>query len=256
MPAKKLSEKDILIQQKIADEMSIIIKELVDNDIKKNKDKDIPYYKNDLADNIGISRASLYNYMCGSNMKGKNSKPVIPDAANLYKIKKYFNVSYAYLFGESAQVTSDEYEVYFGINYGLDSNAQEELKKLKLDANKKSIEENYLANVKLFIINSMIKNQSLLERMANLLLIGLGQNLWDEELKNEKDYIPYEFDKYTEFIRFDVVQECTFFLNSLCNGNKVPQVIKSYCQKHGLKYAGKRKKFIENYILNNQKIKK
>jgi transcriptional regulator with XRE-family HTH domain len=101
----------------------------------------------DLADALGISRASVGYYENGTRT---------PDIVVLKKISKYFGVTYDYLMGESDVVYRENVNIVE--KTGLSEMAAGCLRALKEEADK-SDDDSYLAVIQLRLISSLLTDK-------------------------------------------------------------------------------------------------
>ncbi len=119
-------------------------------------------YKKGDSIKIGIDTSTMSKYLNGQRF---------PTEYNLVKIKEYYDVPYSYLFGEIESV--DINKAYIELNYGINMFASAKLKNLKKNLYKDSFNNSYYNEIKLYVINELIQNDSFIERMADITYINI-----------------------------------------------------------------------------------
>lgn len=233
----QLGEEDIKLKKEIADKVSKRFRTLIREKLNR---KGYPFYEKDIYRDIGISKASFNHYKNGDDCTGKNAKPKYPDLLNLYKIHKYFNVTYSYLLGESTTKTLDS--LINGTKLGLDDKSIEILELLQNNANKDSLDNNYSSIMKLYVINSIIHDDVFLDKLAYLSSILIGRTKINEDLKRQLFKID---DKHLDFIRYETYLEFINYLENANNDN-TPEYIRINALEIAKKYAGSNQQKINN----------
>lgn len=204
---------DIFTRQ-LRDYISEYIKPESENDKKKKR-------KNIYTD-LNITRTALINYETDR----------LPKYELLFKIKEYFDLPFSYLFGETE--TTKLENLSNGYDLGLNDKSIEKLKNMKKDSTSDSIDNNYMNEIKLFVINSIINDKSFLDDFAFYLatVVGRKQTNKDTKIKFfkagqlELDYIKYNiFSNYVKYIE------------SLDENSLPPSIIKKAIEI-STKYAG------------------
>lgn len=196
-----MKKNNSLLKKELADNFSSTFSKMIEDTIKENRNKGIPFYEKNLIKGIGISPNSFRYYKNGNMGENeKNSNIKIPDLVALYKIKEYFKVPYSYLLGEA--FTKDINNLSIGIKLGLDDNSISKLKELKKS-------DDSISYMKLILINFIINNDDFLHNLS-LMLSAMLEN---ECLENENVAIKQE--KLKEYIRYSQFKAFEILANSL-----------------------------------------
>lgn len=148
----------------------------------KQKDKNgKKHTKVDMYKELGIGKTTFANYV------SKDSIANLPKYEWLFSIKEYLDVPFAYLFGESKSLTVNDIDV--SIKYGLTDKSLNILEKYqnKLD--------NFDNVCFLYVINSLIENTELIQKLGEMLIDKLSHKISYETQKLDG----YNDIKYTRF---------------------------------------------------------
>lgn len=212
---------------------------LVDNEINSTFEKRT---KKDIAEELGITEQSLQNYECGR----------MPDSRMLPIIRNYFNVPYSTLFGEIDN--KDLGSAKIGLNLGLNDNSINKLKGLQKSAMQDNYSNNYENKFKLFLINSIINDDELINDLSITFAYYLGQI----ELKEKLDKIPNSKlkirnpkDDFYLINLYRFISSIESRLDILANSSLTTPQIKNMAYKFREKYSGKYQEILRNE--NNKK---
>ena len=231
------SEEDKKLKKEIADKVSKRFRTLVKEKLANEKDN--LFYEQNIYKGIGISKATFNYYKNGNNWKGKDATPKYPDLLNLYKIHKYFGVTYSYLLDETPTKTLDT--LVNGTKLGLDDKSIEILETMQNNAKEDNLNKNYSSIMKLYVINSIIKDDIFLDKLAYLSSILIGRTKINKELKRELFKI---YDKNLDFIRYETYLEFINYLEK-ANSDNIPEYIKLNALEIAKKYAGPNQHIID-----------
>lgn len=245
------------IKMELSKKLSPKIEELVNQRVEDNKKNGVSCSRSYIADQLGIDRNTLNFYINGDNGTGVDAEPRIPDIIGLYKIKNFFDVPYSYLFDETFNTKCGSDNIALGTTYGLNDKTQQILKELRIKANNETINDNYLASIKLFLINKIIENDSFLESMALYFLVTLGQNILDEKYKGRDNYSMFSSDNSIySFTKYSLMENFLQYINTLTTGDNVPLSTKKDAEEYAIKYGGSMQAFIKQFIIEDKSKKK
>lgn len=206
--------------------------------IKEQTEKEKKKKYKDIYNDTGISKSTFTNYIT-------DRLPKYTDT--LIMIKDYFNVPFSYLFGETNVTNIDEINIDVGMAYGLNDGAIKVLKKLKKDVENDSLEFNYEATIKLFLINSIINSDDFLSGFSFLVPTLIGRKQIDDELKGVKGFIPFEHERNLfDLLKYKSFESYIKYLNKLIERQEVPKSIVENSIAIAKKYAGDRKSVIKS----------
>lgn len=194
-------------------------------------------YKKGDSIKIGIDTSTISKYLNGHNF---------PTEYNLVKIKEYYNVPFSYLFGEIESV--DINKSYLELNYGIDTFSSTKLRNLKRNLYKDSYDNSYFNEIKLYVINELIQNDSFIEKMADITYINIytklkGINLLKESKKGFKLEHPiFNQNLYKSMVN-DTFNVFTKQIEDLDINNISPTII-----EHSKEYACKYKSAFKNDV--------
>lgn len=219
-------------KKELAQKFSKVFKTLIKEDLEEKTKNGYPYYEQNIYENIGISKGAFNSYKNGDDGKGKNANPKVPNFVALYKIKKYFNVPYSYLFGET--LTKNINNIADGTKFGLDDKSISVLEELQSKASIDNIEENYSSIMKLYVINSFIHNERFLDDLSFLVSTIIGRNQINKEFEKQLlkiDDKHFEYMKYSSFIDY-----LNYFENA--SSDDIPKYIIDNSREIAKKYSG------------------
>lgn len=233
---KPLAEYNAIFTTQLND----FVKDRYTNEKKDNGKKKL--YK-DIYNDTGIPKSSFTNY---------TTERIPRYTETLIMIKDYFNVPFSYLFGETPTTNIDEVNIDIGMTYGLNDNSIEKLKKLKKESENDSLDNNYKATIKLFLINSIINDNKFLESFSHLVPTLIGRKQLDDRFKDKSTYKPFSLDEdFINYLKYNAYEQYIEYLNELIRLNNVPESITKNSIEIAKKYAGARKENIK--ILEEQK---
>lgn len=246
--------KALEIKKKMINDFARSFDELVLNEQEKAKKQGISMFEKNMYHKMGISKAAFQNYKKGyiDGLESNENQGRLPGAVELYKIHEYFNVPYSYLFGEAPIKNIDNLEIGFAL--GLDDESIEILNSLKKKASVETINENYEAYAKLFLINNLIHDDKFLSYLATYFSITLGRNILDEKYKDIDGYSKLSMrDDIFEMTKFGIMSNWLSNLDKIVEGTDVPLRIKLHAEEQALKYGGKMQDVIKKTKSNEKK---
>lgn len=203
---------------------------------KERKEDGTKKTKKDITKDTGISQSAMLNYT--TDRLPRYTETII-------MLKDYFDVSFSYLFGETPTTSIDSINIDIGIAYGLNGSSLARLKKLKKESENDSLDSNYKATIKLFLINSIINDGDFLEMFSYLVPTLIGRKQLDEKLKGRRAYVPFAVDKdFIDYLKYSAYEQYIEYINRLISLNRVPESIVKNSIAIATKYAGNRKKSI------------
>lgn len=229
-------------QQKMYDELvekfNNSFKNLVENEINSTFEKRT---KKDIAEELGITEQSLQNYECCR----------MPDSRMLPIIRNYFNVPYSTLFGEIDNKDLENTKI--GLNLGLNDNSINKLKNIQKKAMQDNYSTNYENKFKLFLINSIISDDGLIDDLSTTFAYYLGQIELKEKLDkvpNSKLKIRNPKDDFYLINLYRFISSIENRFDTLANSNLTTPQIRNMAYKFREKYSGKYQEILRN---NNSK---
>lgn len=206
----------------------VYLKEITEKEKKKKY--------NDIYNDTGIPKSSFTNYTTDRLPRYTET---------LIMIKDYFDVPFSYLFGETPTTSINEININVGMAYGLNDRSIYKLRKLKKESETDSLENNYEATIKLFLINSIINSSDFLYSFARLVPTLIGRKQLDEKFKGQKNYVPFAVNKdYIDYLKYSAYEQYIDYLNKLIERQQVPESIVKNSIEIAKKYAGKRQEQI------------
>lgn len=191
----------------------------------------------DIYNDTGIPKTSFTNYTTGRLPRYTET---------LIMIKDYFDVPFSYLFRETPTTNINKINIDVGMAYGLNDMSINKLKQLKKESDNDSLENNYDATIKLFLINSIINDNDFLCSFAYLVPTLIGRKQLDDKFKEKKGYVPFAVDKhYINYLKYSAYEQYINYLNKLIEQRAVPESIVKKSIEIAKKYAGSRQNQIE-----------
>ena len=205
-------------------------------------------FENEMYKKIGIGKTTLQNYKKDYKSGGK-----LPRYDELIRIHDYFNVSYSYLFGESNLKSNNNANIDIGVKLGIDDKSLSILQDLKDKASKETIDDNFDAQTKLFLINSFIQDKKLLDSLVAYIPIILGRNILDKKYNGKPKYKSYTTDNSIyEMTKYAIISNSIKSLDALTTEENVPLIVAKNSEEYALKYAGAMQPIIKE-ILSDKK---
>lgn len=222
------------IKMNMCNTFSLRFTELIDNEIQQQRKEGNLFFEHNIYEKMRISKVAFKNYKNGMDSNG-NLK--FPDAVAINKIKNYYNVPYSYLLGETN--TKDYKNLSVGIKCGLDDESINKLLEYKKFADDRENENSYKFVFKLFLINSIIKNDDFLESLFNYLSIALGRNELNKKYSSNLHYQKFNLDDNAfGYAKFKIIEDWLKYINKIVDGVDVPLDVKKYSFDYAKKYSG------------------
>lgn len=186
----------------------------------------------DIARDLEISEQALINYQ--TNRIPTKLLPVI---------RNYFDVPYSTLFGEITNKNLDNAKI--GLKIGLTDKSIEKLEKIQKNAMKDDFSTNYENKFKLFLINSIICDDDLIDNLSSTFSYYLGQIKIKEKLKNSKFVIKSPKDDYYYIHLYRFISSIETRFDKLAHSEDVTPQIENMAYIIRKKYAGEYQKYLK-----------
>lgn len=204
---------------------------LIEDKIDKAFDSGGRLTQKQIAMELEISEQALQNYQAGR----------IPQYKLLPTIKQYFDVPYSTLFGEIDN--KDIKNALIGLNIGLNDQAIKKLKKMQAKAMQDNYETNYEDKFKIFLINCIINDEDLIDKLAYVFSYYLGRVELKNRVKGKLEVRNLKNEHYLiNLYRFISSIENRF--DTLVKSNIITPQIKEMAFKFIEKYAGQDQEII------------
>ena len=199
---------------------------------KERKEDGTKKTKKDITKDTGISPTALTNYT--TDRLPKYTKTIIA-------LRDYLDVPFSYLFKETPTIDINNIDI--GMTYGLNDSSIAKLKKLKKESDNDSLDTDYKATIKLFLINSIINDSDFLGMFSRLIPALVGKKQLSEIYKGERAYVPFAVDKdYIDYLKYSAYEHYIDYINRLITHEIVPESIIKNSISIIEKYACKQKK--------------
>lgn len=218
------------LYKELVDSFCTSLKDIIDKKVDLSSEK---ITRKSIANDLEISEQALQNYESDRIVNNK----LLPT------IKKYFDVPYSTLFGE---ITSKDIEsAKKELAIGLTKSSIDKLEKMQHRALNDTYSTNYEDKFKLFIINSIICDDSLINQISTTFAYYLGQVEIEKRLTNKNIKFKNPKDDYYLITLYRFISTIETRFDELAKSNDITPQIRKLAFKIAKKYSGEYQKYLK-----------